>query len=132
MNNRVVTCAIIELDDKILCVQRSKEMPLPMKWELPGGKLESEETPEECIAREIVEELGVQISIIYKLPIFHFRYSNEEPIQLLPFLCKIVRGTIILKEHIQAKWLYKNELLSLDWAEADIPIIQYYLKECTF
>ncbi len=127
-----VTCAIIEREGGVLCAQRSKDMDLPLKWELPGGKIEVGETAQECLVREIKEELGIHISVREQLPVFQHEYPNQKTIELFPFICKIKNGTIILKEHQQVKWLGKNELLSLDWAEADIPIIQYYLKECAF
>jgi 8-oxo-dGTP diphosphatase len=123
-----VTCAIIELNGKVLCAQRSKKMDLPLKWELPGGKVEVEETPEDCLIREINEELGLDIEIIRQLPAFQHKYPNQKTIELLPFICKIINGEIILKEHQQVKWLGKNELLSLDWAEADISIVNFYIR----
>jgi 8-oxo-dGTP diphosphatase len=58
-----VTCAIIEFAGKVLVVQRSKKMNLPLKWEFPGGKIEEGELEEECIVREIKEELNLDIEI---------------------------------------------------------------------
>ena len=58
-----VTCAIITIDGKILAVQRSRIMSLPMKWEFPGGKIEPAETEMECIQREIREELNIEIEV---------------------------------------------------------------------
>lgn len=127
-----VTCAIIELEGEVLCAQRSNDMDLPLKWELPGGKIEDGETAQECLVREIKEELGIHISVREQLPAFQHEYPNQRKIELLPFICKIINGEIVLKEHRQVSWLGKSELLSLDWAEADISIIQYYLKECAF
>jgi 8-oxo-dGTP diphosphatase len=123
-----VTCAIIDIEGEVLCAQRSKDMDLPLKWELPGGKIEEGETAQECLVREIKEELGIHISVGEQLPAFQHKYPNLKTIELLPFICKIKNGRIILKEHQQVKWLGKNELLSLDWAEADIPIVNFYIK----
>jgi 8-oxo-dGTP diphosphatase len=122
-----VTCAIIEKDDKILCAQRSECMNLPLKWEFPGGKVENGETFESCIIREIEEELGLDISIIEALPPSIFQYPNAKEICLLPFICRIKTGKINLKEHKQIKWLSLSELKTLDWAAADIPILDHYL-----
>jgi 8-oxo-dGTP diphosphatase len=99
-----------------------------LKWELPGGKIEEGETAQECLVREIKEELGIHISVREQLPSFQHEYPNQKTIELLPFICKIKNGEIILKEHQQVKWLGKNELLLLDWAEADIPIVNFYIK----
>lgn len=123
-----VTCAIIERDDKVLCAQRSEFMNLPLKWEFPGGKVEAGETNENCILREIEEELGLEISVVQTLPSSIFQYPNAKAICLLPFICRIERGSIHLKEHKQVTWLSLNELKTLDWAAADIPIVDYYLS----
>ncbi len=123
-----VTCAIIEHKNKILCAQRSEKMELPLKWEFPGGKIEEGETPESCLIREIKEELGLNVEIILQLPIFEHKYSQHRIIQLHPFFCCIQGGQLKIREHRQVVWLSKNELLGLDWAEADIPVVEYYLK----
>lgn len=122
-----VTCAIIEKDGKVLCAQRSELMNLPLKWEFPGGKVEAGETNENCIVREIEEELGLKISILDSLPPSIFQYPNSKEICLLPFICRIEAGEINLKEHKQIKWLSLSELKTLDWAAADIPILENYL-----
>ena len=122
-----VTCAIIEKDGKVLCAQRSELMNLPLKWEFPGGKVEVGETNENCIVREIEEELGLNISILDSLPPSIFQYSNSKEICLLPFICRIEAGEINLKEHKQVTWLSLSELKTLDWAAADIPILENYL-----
>ena len=123
-----VTCALI-IDDKnrLFAAQRSETMALPLKWELPGGKIEQNESPEDCIVREIHEEINIKIKIIKSITSSIHNYPNIT-INLIPFVCKIDSGEISLREHVDFKWLNKNELLDLDWAEADIPIINTYLK----
>lgn len=123
-----VTCAvIIDNEARILAAQRSNNMSLPLKWEFPGGKIEANETPEECLIREIKEELNISVNIIKVLPTNTHAYSDIT-IELIPFLCAHVKGDIILKEHIDFKWLDKNDLLALDWADADVPIVKYYIS----
>lgn len=102
-------------------------MSLPLKWELPGGKIEAGETAEHCLIREIREELNIDITILQALDPNIHTYPTIS-IRLIPFICKQVSGTITLKEHADFKWLNTNDLLDLDWAEADIPIIYNYLK----
>ena len=102
-------------------------MSLPLKWELPGGKIEPNETAENCLMREIKEELDIEIEIVKKLAPNKHTYPLIT-IFLLPFICRHVTGEIQLKEHANFKWLNPNELLDLDWAEADIPIINSYLQ----
>jgi 8-oxo-dGTP diphosphatase len=123
-----VTCAIIEQDGLILAAQRSATMSMPLKWEFPGGKIDPGETPEECLQRELLEELGIHVCVAKKFPISTHNYPNFA-ITLYPFACTITSGGIVLHEHTAISWLPPTELLSLDWAEADVPVIESYLAE---
>ena len=119
-----VVCAVIERDGLVLCALRSEHMSLPRKWEFPGGKLELNELPEEALIREINEELNIEIKIIEALPIAEHAYVPEKIIQLIPFRCVIVSDeTPIPNEHSELRWMKKDELLQLDWAGADVPIV---------
>lgn len=122
-----VTCAIILFKNKILVTQRSEYMKLPLKWEFPGGKLEKGENEEHCIVREIKEELNINISPLKKLSNSIHDYGSFK-INLIPFIAEYISGEIELSEHKAYKLLDKNELLSLDWAEADLPIVEELLK----
>lgn len=122
-----VTCAIIRNEENcILAAQRSQTMSLPLKWELPGGKIEPHETAEQCLIREIKEELNIEIEIINmrKSNVYHYPFIS---INLIPFVCKQKDGEVFLKEHAKFKWVNKNQLLDLDWADADLPILHSYL-----
>jgi 8-oxo-dGTP diphosphatase len=117
-----VSCAIIFHKDRILVTQRSATMPLPLKWEFPGGKVEAEETAEQSLVREIKEELDLDVKVVSALsPTIH-KYGTKT-IRLIPFVCRIVSGEITLHEHQEYRWLKADELLSLDWAEADLPVV---------
>ena len=122
-----VTCAIILKENKILVTQRSEIMNLPLKWEFPGGKIEEHETAENCILREIKEELNLEIELLEKLESKCFEY-NTLTINLIPFVSKHLSGEIILSEHKNFKWLTKEELIFLDWATADILVLEEFLK----
>lgn len=122
-----VLCAIIDIDNKILVAQRSEKMKLPLKWEFPGGKLEENESEIECIKREIKEEINIEIEIVKKLSSSEYDYGSFK-IKLIPYFANYVSGTIKLSEHKDYKLLDKSELLNLDWAEADIPIVEEFLK----
>jgi len=125
-----VACAIIERDGLVLCAQRSSSMSLPLKWEFPGGKLEPNEQPSEALIREIEEELGVTIQVLQELPVSKHAYVPEKEIHLLPYLCHLPTGeSPIAREHAQLQWIKKEELNKLDWAEADIPILNYYMNQ---
>jgi 8-oxo-dGTP diphosphatase len=122
-----VVCAIVLKEGKILVTQRSEQMKLPLKWEFPGGKLETNESEIECIKRELLEELNIQIVIINKMPNSVYNYG-EVVINLIPYLARYDFGEIKLLEHKAYKFVEKEELLLLDWAEADLPIVQHFLN----
>ncbi|PXY45599.1 DNA mismatch repair protein MutT [Flavobacterium hydrophilum] len=122
-----VTCAIILKDKKILVTQRSEKMKLPLKWEFPGGKVENNENEIECIKREIKEEINIEIDVLKKLSNSIYDYGTFK-INLIPFLANYISGEINLAEHNCFKLLEKSELLNLDWAEADLPIVEEFLK----
>ena len=123
-----VACAIIRQNGLILATQRSARMSLPLKWEFPGGKLEPGESPSACLVRELHEELAIRVRVGQGLePVTHSYPSFK--VTLHPFLCDQLQGHMILHEHSDACWLAPHELTSLDWAEADWPIIFRLLKE---
>lgn len=122
-----VTCAIIRIENKVLAVQRSEKMNLPLKWEFPGGKMEADESEEDCILREIKEELNLKIRIRKRLTPTKFSYPNIN-IELLPFFADYISGELILLEHKQHVLLEIKDLMSLDWAEADIPVVMELIK----
>ena len=128
MRKTSVTCAIIESNQKVLVTQRSEKMKLPLKWEFPGGKVEKGETDEDCLIREIYEELNINIVIKKKLKSNTHKYSENKAIKLIPFICELTGGEIKLTEHANFLWLSNSELVNLDWAEADIPILNEYLN----
>jgi NTP pyrophosphohydrolases including oxidative damage repair enzymes len=123
-----VTCAIIVDDaNSILVTQRSASMKLPLKIEFPGGKIEEGETPSECLIREIKEELNLDVEILFEMPA-NIHHYVEFSINLIPFVCKVIGGSIELREHVSYQWLNSSELLDQDWAEADVPIVENYLN----
>lgn len=122
-----VTCAIIVFKGEILVTQRSEKMSLPLKWEFPGGKLEENENDIDCVKREIKEELNIEIEVLKKLSNSIYDYGTFK-INLTPFLANYISGEIILTEHKEYKLLNKADLLILDWAEADKPIVEEFLK----
>ncbi len=120
-----VACAIIEVGGKVLCTQRSDAMSLPLKWEFPGGKIDEGESPEECLKRELNEELGIEASVGQACPTTTHHYPDFS-VTLYPFICEIISGHITLHEHKAMVWLTGEELQALDWAEADLPVIEEY------
>ena len=122
-----VSCGVIERDGRILAAQRSESMSMPLKWEFPGGKIREGELPDSCLVRELVEELGIQVSVRDPLPTTTHHYPSFT-ITLFPFVCSIRSGDITLHEHAACTWLPPEKLASLDWAEADLPVLKSYLE----
>ena len=123
-----VTCAIIRNEeDEVLVVQRDGKSDHPFKWEFPGGKLDEDETEEECIIREIKEELSIDMVICKKLPETDYNYGARQ-IKLIPFVCDTLDDLPFLTEHIAYKWLSPAGLKDVDLLEADVLVAEEYLK----
>lgn len=118
-----VSCALIVQNQQVLAVKRSLEMDLAGFWEFPGGKVEHGENPQQCLIREIQEELELTIHIITDLKPSVYEYPGKR-IRLIPFLAGIKSGEILLREHEMALWLGESELFKVNWAPADVPIVQ--------
>jgi 8-oxo-dGTP diphosphatase len=116
-----VACAVIIQNNKVLAVQRGPEMKMAGKWEFPGGKLEPGETASQCIVREILEELALNIQVEEEWPSTIHQYTDFQ-IELIPLRCESDQTSPILKEHQDFQWLDSESLFWVDWADADIPI----------
>lgn len=122
-----VACALIEKDNQVLICQRSADMKLPLKWEFPGGKQEEDESLEECLLREVEEELKLKIKIHRPLTKVEYHYPDFS-LTLYPYLCSIQSGEPTKTEHEQVIWVDQVDLWKYDWANADLPIIEEYIR----
>ena len=123
-----VTCAIIYRNGKILAAQRAEGHHLAGQWEFPGGKVDEGETEEACIVREIREELGIEVRPTRRLGESHHDYSDRT-IRLIPFVCDLVNGEPKAGEHRAITWLGPDELPSVPWCDADLPIVKQLSAE---
>lgn len=124
-----VVAGVIFWGNQILCVQRPKNklQYISEKFEFPGGKIELGETKEEALHRELLEELN----LLTKINSFFMTVVHEYPdfeLTMHSFICEVDSKELKLNEHIDNKWLKINELNSLDWAAADIPIVEKLLS----
>lgn len=125
---RIVTAAIIEKDGLFLAAKRKKGLHLEGYWELPGGKLEEGELPEECLQRELFEEFGISSEVKQLLGESPFEHNNT-PYNLLGYLTKHTGGTFELRDHDEIRWLPVSRLKTLKWAPADIPLVDKLIEE---
>ena len=120
-----VVAGVIFCKDEILCVQRKKNKLhyISEKFEFPGGKIEPGESKEEALHRELLEELNLSM----KIKSFFMTVTHEYPdfeLIMHTYICEVESKELKLNEHIDKKWLKVNELDQLDWAGADIPIVE--------
>ena len=96
-------------------------------WEFPGGKIESGETPQAAIKREIMEELDTEIKVGTLIDTIEYDYP-EFHLSMDCFWCEITNGDLVLKEHEDARWLTCKQLDDVDWLPADQTIIESIAK----
>lgn len=121
-----VVAAVIQKENKILATKRGYGEFINM-WEFPGGKIESGETKEQALVREIKEELNIEINVDKFAIDIEYQYPNFY-LFMSCFMCSIKEGSIELLEHNDGKWITKEELNTLNWLPADIGAVNY-LKE---
>lgn len=124
----IVTAAIIQDQGKLLIAQRKAGAHLALKWEFPGGKVEEGEHPEDCLKREIAEELGIKIEVGNIFKVVSHKYESKH-ILLLCYLCNYLEGTVTAKDCHDFRWIWPRELRGYDFAEADLPVVELLLKE---
>lgn len=96
------------------------------KFEFPGGKIELGETPQEALVRELREEMDYDVCVEKELVTVHHQYPDFS-LELTAFLCSVSSPEFTLKEHASFRWVTREELSSLDWAAADVGIVQVLL-----
>ena len=121
-----VVAAIIRYENKIFATQRGYG-EFKDGWEFPGGKIETGETPEQALVREIREELDTEIEVGELIDTVEYDYPNFH-LSMDCFWCTVKSGDLVLKEHEAAKWLAGSELDSVEWLPADKDLIKKLQK----
>ena len=118
MEPKDVVAAIIKKDNFYLIVQRNRNKYMGLKWEFPGGKVETSETFHEALSREIQEELNIQINVHEKIA--EEKYKDDQiDIILHYYLCSEKSGTIRLNEHENIAWVEKEDFDKYDFVAGD-------------
>ena len=116
-----VSAAIIIEDGKVLLARRAKGEKLAGCWEFPGGKREEDEANDECLVREIREELALHIKVLREFGVSNYEYPGGE-IKLIALSCEIEGGTPTLSVHDAVEWVAVGDLLEYQLTPADVPI----------
>ncbi len=124
----IVTAAAMIRNGKVLIAQREAGSHMEFRWEFPGGKLEPEETPEECIIREIKEELDMDIGVIDIYKVVKFNYE-EKDILLLCYLCRVLKGEGKALECNDFKWVSREELANYEFVPADVQVVEKLMRD---
>ena len=119
-----VTAAILEKDGKILIARRKTGDELfAGLWEFPGGIIEEGETPKECMARELKEELEIEVDVGDLITSNKHKYP-QGIFELLAYRVKHVSGEMVLNDHEEIKWITAEEMSNFEFPPADLPIIK--------
>lgn len=125
----VVCGIIVGQSGKVLVCRRDFKRHLGGKWEFPGGKVNHGESASEALVREVEEELGITIVVKEVLGTVVEWADGDVSIRLRGFRCEIVGGEPVALEHEEIRWCEFSELRDLDWAEADVPLVDELLSE---
>ena len=123
----VVAAAIIK-DNKVFSAQRGNKGKTAFKWEFPGGKIEPLETPEQALARELKEELSIDVKVHELITSIIDEY-DDVILHIDTYRCSLIKGEPILSEHIAMAWSNKIELDKLDFSIADKPTLEKIKKD---
>ena len=118
-----VSAAIIIEDGKVLLARRAKGEKLAGYWEFPGGKREEGETIDECLVREIREELSLDIEVVGEFDTSDYKYPGGR-IRLIGLLAEIQNGVISKTVHDLVEWIDISSVLDYQLAPADIPLAE--------
>ena len=119
----VVACALVDEDNRVLIAKRPDERHMGGLWEFPGGKVKTDETPEEAIIRELAEELGIDVTHSCLAPLTFASHDYDEFHLLMPlYVCRQWNGEAAAKEGQELAWVRPNRLNGFEMPPADEPL----------
>lgn len=122
-----VVCGIIYKGDKIFLCRRNPDKQLGGYWEFPGGKIESNEKPEQALKRELNEEISMSVKTLsYFTTVIH--EYEKLTIELIAYKCEFIEGEFELTDHDKYEWLDLKQMIDKKLAPADVPILQRLMK----
>ena len=122
----VAACALVDVDGRVLIAQRPEGKPLAGLWEFPGGKVEPGETPEDCLIRELDEELGITVAEACLAPFVFASYGYETAHLLMPlYVCRRWEGFVRAREHAALAWVKPERMGDYAMPPADAPLVAW-------
>ncbi|MBD0413522.1 8-oxo-dGTP diphosphatase MutT [Oryzicola mucosus] len=124
----VAACALVDADGRVLLAQRPEGKQLAGLWEFPGGKVEQGETPEECLVRELREEVGIETKIPCLAPLTFASHTYDTFHLLMPlYVCRRYEGAPQSREGQTLKWVRPKQMRDYPMPPADEPLIPFLI-----
>ena len=123
-----VVAAVIERDGRVLIGQRKRNTYHALKWEFPGGKVESRESPEAAVVRELAEELSIHAQVDHEIQRYEFQYEDRPRILLIFFRVSVFQGEPVNLDFEQLAWVDRARLGDYDFLEGDAEFIRNYVR----
>ncbi len=119
-----VVAALIVRESQVLICQRTRHQPMPLKWEFPGGKIETGEQPRNALVRELDEELGIAATIGDEVARLQHEYKNGNAVELRFYLVDRFSGEVENRIFKDVRWVPRSELTAYDFLEADLALVK--------
>lgn len=119
-----VVAALIFSKGKILVCQRTRHQTMPLKWEFPGGKIETGEQPRDALRRELEEELGIDAQIGEEVARIEHKYKNGGAVELRFYVVHEYKGEIENRIFRDVQWTDRRKLPTFDFLEADLQLVK--------